>query len=133
MAKIIHGKRIGQSAKISTGCCAVIFDESHERILLTRRSDNGRWCLPGGRTEPGECVEETCLREILEETGLNIQITKLVGVYSSPDFIVEYADGNRYQLIALSFAAEVIGGQLEVTDETTDYGYFTPAEIAGLD
>jgi hypothetical protein len=57
MAKIVHGKCIGQSAKISAGCSAVIFDESHERILLTRRADNGRWCLPGGRTEPGECVE----------------------------------------------------------------------------
>lgn len=133
MANIIHGKRIGQSARISTGCCAVIFDESHERILLTRRADNGRWCLPGGRTEPGESVEETCIREIREETGLEVQIGKLIGVYSSPDFIVEYADGNRYQLIALSFEAKTIGGQLQVTDESTEYGFFSPTEIAALD
>ena|SRR5579859_1911359 len=133
MAKLIHGQRIGQLAKLSTGCCAVIFDAAHERVLLTRRTDNGRWCLPGGRVEPGESVEEACVREICEETGLLIRVTKLIGVYSSPDFVVEYADGNRFQLVALTFAAEVIGGQLEISDETTEYGYFTSVEIAGLD
>ena len=133
MAKIFHGERIGQSAKLSMGCCAVIFDESRQHILLTRRTDNDRWCLPGGRVEPGECVEETCIREIREETGLDIHITKLIGVYSSPNFIIEYADGNRVQLISLTFAAEATGGQLQLSDETTEFGYFSPAEIAALD
>ena len=120
-------------AKISIGCSAVIFDDARQRILLTRRTDNGRWCLPGGATEPGESVEETCVREIREETGLDIRVRKLIGVYSSPHFIIEYADGNRRQLVALSFEAEVVGGQLGLSDETTEYGYFTPTEMETMD
>lgn len=133
MAKIIHGERIGKTAALRTGCSAVIWDETHTRILLTRRTDNGQWCLPGGATDPGESVEETCVREMLEETGLAVKVTKLIGIYSSPDYIVEYADGNRWQIISLTFEAEVVGGQLGLSDETTEVGYFTPAEIETMD
>ncbi len=133
MAKYIHGERVGKLASLHVGCSALIYDETHTRILLTRRTDNGRWCLPSGGTEPGESVEETAVREVREETGLEVRITRLIGVYSSPDVIVEYADGNRRQIIALSFEAEVIGGVLGLSDETTEFGYFTPAEIESMD
>src|SRR5450432_2411670 len=105
----------------------------HNAILLTRRTDNGRWCLPGGVTEPGESVTETCVREIQEETGLDIRTIRLIGVYSSPDFIIQYADGSRWQLVAFSFEAEVIGGQLGISNETTECGFFTLAEIEKMD
>ncbi len=133
MAKIIRGDRIGKLAVIRTGCSAIIFDDTRERILLTRRTDNGRWCLPGGGTDPGESLEETCIREVREETGLHVRVSKLIGVYSSPHFIVEYADGNRNQLVSVSFEAEVIGGELGLSDETTEFGYFTPDEIETMD
>lgn len=133
MAKMIYGERIGQSARISVGCSAVIYDTDRQRILLTRRTDNGRWCLPGGRVDPGESVEETCIREVREETGLEARVIRLIGVYSSPHFIIEFADGNRIQLIALSFEAEVIGGELGLSDETTEAGYFTLADMETMD
>ncbi|MBI1258047.1 MAG: NUDIX domain-containing protein [Chloroflexi bacterium] len=133
MAKLIYGERIGATARLSVGCSAVIFDELHERILLTRRTDNGRWCLPGGAVEVGESVEETCVREVWEETGLEVRDLRLIGVYSSPDLIIEYADGNRKQIIALSFESEVVGGELGLSDETTEFGYFTPDEMQYID
>lgn len=133
MAKLLHGERIARTGRISLGCCAVIFDPLRQKVLLTRRADNGRWCLPGGRVEPGERVAETCIREVQEETGLHIQIVRLIGVYSDPDILLEYADGERCHVIALSFEAKVVGGALCCTDEVTGYGYFSRQEIQQLD
>lgn len=132
MAKVIHGERIAKKSELRAGSCAVIFDETRERILLTRRKDNGQWCLPGGGTHPGESVEETCIREVLEETGLQVRPTRLIGVYSSPDIVIEYGDGNRWQLVVMSFEVEITGGELGLSDETTEYGYFSRAEIESL-
>ncbi len=131
--KILRGSRIGKQGRIRTGCSAAIFDQAHEKILLTRRTDNGLWCLPGGGVDPGESVAETCVREIYEETGLRARVTRLIGVYSSPDWLVEYADGNRVQIVALSFEAIVEDGQLSQTKEVSEFGYFSLAEIERLD
>lgn len=133
MAKLIEGERIGKQARLKVGCASVIFDETRDKILLTRRTDNGRWCLPGGQMEPGESLVETCIREVAEETGLDIRVRRLIGVYSTPHRIIEYADGSQWQLVAHSFEADVIGGELTLSDETTEFGYFSPTEIEALD
>lgn len=83
--------------------------------------------------DPGESAAETCVREALEETGLEVRLTKLVGVYTSPDLVVEYPDGNRIQPVAFSFEVEVVGGELSLSDETTEFGYFTVKEMDSLD
>ncbi|HUY77493.1 MAG TPA: NUDIX domain-containing protein [Ktedonobacterales bacterium] len=134
--KIIQGERVGRLGSVLVGCAAVVFapdDPARERILLTRRADNGRWCFPGGRLEAGERVAEACLRELREETGLEGRILRLIGVYSNHDFLLEYADGNRYHLVSLCFAVAATGGVLQLSDETTEYGYFTRAQIATMD
>ena len=133
VSKLIHGDRVGKSGKLMVGCCAVILDQSKQKVLLTRRTDNGRWCLPGGQMEPGESVTETCAREVWEETGLQVTIGKLIGIYTSPHRLVEYADGNRFQLVSFSFEAEVTGGVLGLSNETTEFGYFSRDELDTLD
>ena len=132
MTQIIYGDRIGKQGKIRLGCSAAIFDEQ-KRVLLTRRNDNGQWCLPSGGLEPGESAAEACEREVLEETGLSVRVKRLVGVYSHPDQLVIYADGNKVQIVALHFEAEIIGGELGLSDETSDYGYFAMEEIEKLE
>jgi len=133
MTKIVYGERIGKQARLAIGCSAIIWDATKQRILLTRRADNGQWCLPSGRMEPGESIAETCAREVWEETGLRVRVTRLLGVYTSPDLIVEYADGNKFQIVGFSFEAQVMGGELGLSDETTDYGYFAPDQIESMD
>lgn len=133
MASLRYGERIGRQAGLRVGCSATIFDVDRQRVLLTRRVDNGRWCLPGGGMDAGEDVTETCVREVWEETGLRVRVTRLLGVYSSPHRIIEYADGNRFQIVALNFEAEPVGGALGLSDETTEVGYFSQDEIAALD
>lgn len=132
MTQVVYGPRLSREGKIRLGCSAAVFD-AHGRILLTRRADNGQWCLPGGRMEAGESVAEACEREIFEETGLQVHATRLVGVYSYSDQLVVYPDGNKAQIVALHFEAEVVGGQLGLSDETTEAGYFTPDEVRGME
>jgi 8-oxo-dGTP pyrophosphatase MutT (NUDIX family) len=83
--------------------------------------------------DPGESVTEACAREVWEETGLQGRVGKLIGVYSDPHQLVEYADSNRFQIVALNFKAEPIGGSLRITEETTDAVYFSLAEIDAID
>lgn len=133
MTRLVYGDRIGATATLKVGCSAVIFDPSGQKVLLTRRADNGLWCLPGGGMEAGESAAETCAREVLEETGLVVSVGKLVGIYTTPHRIVEYADGNRCQFVSLNFAAEIVDGELTFSDETTEFGYFTLEEMSALD
>ena len=132
MTQILYGDRIGVQGKIRLGCSAAIFDEQG-RVLLTKRQDNGQWCLPSGGVEPGESVAEACEREVLEETGLSVSVKRLVGVYSHPDQLSVYSETDKFQIIALHFEAFITGGKLGLSDETTDYGYFTVEEIEKLD
>jgi ADP-ribose pyrophosphatase YjhB (NUDIX family) len=133
MAKIITGDRIGQNGIIRVGCSAVVFDPQGQKILLTRREDNNQWCLPGGGMEPGESASEACVREVEEETGLQVTIKRLIGVYTTPHQLIVYQDGNKFQLVALCFEAEIVGGELRLSCETTEYGYFSYQEIQELD
>ena len=133
MSKLIYGDRIGADARLAPSAAAITFDENREKVLLTQRSDNGRWCLPGGGMDPGESASEACIRETMEETGLEVRVTRLVGIYTSPDLIIEYADGNCWQPVAMTFEADVVGGELRLSDETTDYGYFLVDRLDDVD
>ena len=130
--QVLYGERLGKQGRIRVGCSAVIFD-GQKRVLLTRRSDNGQWCLPSGGLEPGESLEEACVREVLEETGLHVRIKRLVGAYSNHHQLVIYDGNDKFQIVALNFEAEVISGILGLSDETMDVGYFSLDEIEGMD
>jgi ADP-ribose pyrophosphatase YjhB (NUDIX family) len=73
------------------------------------------------------------VREVHEETGLRVEVVRLIGLYSSPHVIVAYADGNRRQIVAAHFLVRVVSGTLQLSDETTAYGYFSQEELAGMD
>jgi ADP-ribose pyrophosphatase YjhB (NUDIX family) len=133
MASLVYGDRIAREGSVLLACSTVVFNDSRDKILLTRRSDNGRWCLPGGHFEAGESVAEAAVRETKEETGLDIEVVRLVGVYSDPNRLLEYADGNRFHLVALSFEARVTGGELAISDETTEFVWCSPSEVDGVD
>jgi len=132
LTQVLYGERIARQGKLRLGCSAAIFDEQR-RILLTKRRDNGQWCLPGGGMEAGESAAEACEREVLEETGLSVRVKRLVGVYSHPDQLAVYPDGNKVHFVVLHFETEVIGGKLGLCDETSDFGYFTLEELEGLE
>lgn len=95
----------------------------HEnKILLTQRDDFETWILPGGGVEEGESVAQAAIRETKEETGLDVELTRLVGVYSRL--------GGLPDVHAVVFAARVIGGEIQTQPgETIDVRFFPFDEI----
>src|SRR5262245_33852004 len=91
------------SMVIRPGVAAVIFDDG--RVLLQRRDDTRRWGLPGGAVDPGESVRDAVIREVLEETGLDVEPVRLIGVYSDPVYhqVMTYPDGNLIHYVSTVF------------------------------
>lgn len=110
---------------------AVVADDQG-RILLMRRSDNDLWSIPGGGMEVGERIGDTAVREVKEETGLDVEIDHLVGIYSNPRHVVEYSDGEVRQQFSVCFACRVVGGGLMTSDESLEVGFFRPDEIESM-
>src|SRR6266571_1482135 len=103
----------GSLPQFRIGVYALIFDEG--RVLLAHRRDIDWWNLPGGGMEVGETVDEAMRREVLEETGLEVEVERVVGVYSKP----------QKQEIVLTFRCRVIGGTLCATEESSECRYFS--------
>jgi len=102
------------------------------RILLIRRRDNDLWALPGGGMDLGESIEETARREVREETGLDVDVTDLIGIYTNPHHVMAYDDGEVRQQFSLCYTTRVLGGELAIDDESTDIRWVAPAELADL-
>jgi ADP-ribose pyrophosphatase YjhB (NUDIX family) len=109
-----------------TATAAVIFDPQG-RILLQRRSDNGNWALPGGTMETGETADECVVREVQEETGYEVKVLRVIGVYSDPKHTtITYPDGNTVAYVSILFECVVTGGAPALSDESTAVDWFSP-------
>lgn len=106
--------------------------EDRGRILLIRRTDNDLWSIPGGAMEIGESIAQTVTREVREETGLEVEPTDIVGIYSNPDHVVEYSDGEVRQQFSICFACRITGGTLTPSEESSKVAFFAPREIDAL-
>ncbi len=106
---------------------AAILRNDEERILLHRRRVGGGWAPPSGAVEAGENVQSALLREMREETRLEVRIERLIAVYSDPAFqVVHYPDGRTIQFVTCLFACRRIGGELCGSEEGTAWGWFSP-------
>ena len=101
-------------------------DGGRRELLLMQRSDNAHWGLPGGYVEAGESVEQAAAREVYEETGVQIEVGRLVGVYSNPaTMVIEYPGDRRVHAVNLCFEAAPVGAGAPTTpDEALATGYF---------
>lgn len=114
--------------RIVPAAVALVQDE-HGCVLLIQRSDNGLWALPGGTQDVGERIAQTAERETLEETGYRIKVVGLVGIYSDPSHVIAYGDGEVRQQFAITFRAEVIGGEDTASPETPDVRWVSPEDL----
>jgi ADP-ribose pyrophosphatase YjhB (NUDIX family) len=82
--------------------------------------------------EVGEHIADTVVREVKEETGLDVEPEAIVGIYSNPQHVVEYDDGEVRQQFSICFACRLLGGRLATSQESTEVGFFAPAEIKAM-
>jgi ADP-ribose pyrophosphatase YjhB (NUDIX family) len=110
------------------GGSALVVDQ-HGHVLLQRRADSGNWALPGGTMDIGETLGQCVIREVKEETGLDIEITGLLGIYTDPHHVIAYADGEVRQEFNVTYLGRVVGGTIAVSDESTDVRFVDPADF----
>jgi ADP-ribose pyrophosphatase YjhB (NUDIX family) len=103
------------------GVSVAVFEGA--RVLLTRREDMPVWCLPSGGVEDGESVAEAATRETLEETGIQVKLVSLVGVYSRPNWWNGGTHGILFRAVPLA------GDIVTTTNETVDARYFAVNEL----
>ena len=96
-------------------------------LLLVHKTDNNRWALPGGGMDPGESIAQAAIRETKEETGIDIEVTGVVGLYTNPRHVIAYDDGEVRQQCSVCFTTRLLGGELTTSSETSEVG-FVPLE-----
>jgi 8-oxo-dGTP pyrophosphatase MutT (NUDIX family) len=133
MGRIDHINNPDAPAPNSVVPSTVVFvTDEVGRVLLIQRSDNGDWALPGGGHDLGERIAETAVREAKEETGLDVEVTGIVGLYTDPGHLIEYGDGEVRQQFSIAFRARVSGGHIATSSESTRVAWIGVEELDRL-
>ncbi|MFE3202879.1 NUDIX hydrolase [Embleya sp. NPDC059237] len=111
---------------------AVVMDE-RGRLLMIHRTDNDLWAIPGGGHDIGESIAETVIREVREETGIDVEVTDFVGTYTDPGHVMAYDDGEVRQQFSLCFRARPVGGVLRTSSESKEVRWVDPQALDALD
>lgn len=119
---------IGPDPYIGVGSIAILRD-IQGRLLMVKRTDDGQWCFPGGFSNLGENAAYTAVRETMEETGLQVTPTRLLGVFSPPELWV-YPNGDQTQSVISLFDCHTLGGNLRPDQiETSAVAWMSPLEV----
>ena len=120
---------VGHDLLLAPSAAACIRDEEGHILLLRRSDGDNLWGLPGGGMELGERAAETVVREVREEIGLEVEPVALIGVYSSPEYIFAYPNGDQVQPVIIFFECRVAGGKLQPDrEEILEGRYFGPED-----
>jgi 8-oxo-dGTP pyrophosphatase MutT (NUDIX family) len=111
----------------------VVVNEAGQ-ILLIKRTDNSNWSLPGGAMDLGETIGQTAARETQEETGIECEVTGLVGIYTNPNHVLEYtSDGEVRQEFSIVFVARPLSGEPTPSNESSQVVWVSPEAVDGYE
>jgi ADP-ribose pyrophosphatase YjhB (NUDIX family) len=102
------------------------------KLLMIRRTDNDLYAIPGGAQEIGETISQTVVREVQEETGITVEVTGLIGIYSDPEHVIAFTDGEVRQEFSICFRARPIAGELRTSNESKEVLWADPAQLDEL-
>ncbi|MFB6630668.1 NUDIX domain-containing protein [Streptomyces sp. NPDC056362] len=111
---------------------AVVCDDTG-RLLVIHKTDNDLWALPGGGHDIGERIADTVVREVEEETGIRVMVDGIVGLYTDPEHVLAYDDGEVRQQFSICFRARPVGGSLRTSSESKEVRWMAPADLDDLD
>jgi 8-oxo-dGTP pyrophosphatase MutT (NUDIX family) len=124
-------QRLGSELLLIPAVAAVVHDAAG-RVLVQERRD-GNYSLPAGAIEPGERPEDAVIREVLEETGLNVEPVELLGVFGGSGYREQYCNGDTVEYTVCLFRCVAVSGTIGGLDgESTDLHYFAPHEVPML-
>ena len=110
----------------------VVVTSDSDEILLIRRSDNDNWAIPGGAIELGESMTQAAIRETKEESGIDCEITGLVGIYTDPKHVILYtSNGEARQEFSIVLTGRPVGGELTPSSESSEVRWVPASDIAG--
>lgn len=121
---------LGNQQLILNGAAGAIIKEN--KILLARTSPKSEWYIPGGMQELNESIQDTIIREIKEEFGLNLEIDKLIGIYSAPKWTMSLSNGDIIQQVIFFFLLKGDFNESEIIlqeSELSEYAFFKINEI----
>lgn len=113
--------------------CGVLAINDAGGLLLQRRRDTGQWAIPMGKQEIGETVTECAIRETEEETGVRVEVTGLLGIYSDPAHIVAYTDGEVRQEYEVTLLGRPVAGQPAANEEASDVAWIPVNSLDDVD
>jgi ADP-ribose pyrophosphatase YjhB (NUDIX family) len=126
-----HDPNAPKANSIVVAVTAFVQDDQG-RILMIRRTDNDLYAIPGGGQEIGETITQTVVREVKEETGIDVEVTGLIGIYSDPGHVIAFSDGEVRQEFSVCFRAHPVGGQLATSDESSEVLWVDRKKVDGL-
>ncbi|GAA2680789.1 MULTISPECIES: NUDIX hydrolase [Actinosynnema] len=120
-----------KATNIVVAVTAFVQDEQG-RLLMIRRTDNDLYSIPGGAQDVGETIGHTVVREVKEETGIDVEPTTIIGVYSDPAHVISYTDGEVRQEFSICFRARLLGGELHTSNESSEVHWVARDDLAAL-
>ncbi len=120
-----------KATNIVVAVTAFVQDEL-DRLLMIRRTDNDLYSIPGGMQDVGETIGHTVIREVKEETGIDVEPTDIIGVYSDPKHVIAYTDGEVRQQFSICFRARLIGGELRTSNESSEVHWVSRRDLDAL-
>ena len=111
---------------------AVAILNTKQELLMLHRKDNEKWTMPGGTLEYGESMTECALREVREESGLNVTIVDIIGTYTDPNIRVAYSDGEVRQEFTIVYYGEVLNYDVVLDEESSQFRWVSLEDVLEL-